>query len=395
MNFNPFIPGHATSREFLRWVKGQREAGQNFASFEMRGRQYLAPLSHELIVEILGSPTVILGGNDPRPELAKEIAGIEGEVLAHLYEAAPFDAPDRSPRHHQLRKQYAHPVAGSGHIFERIKSLVRKEFLGLPSSSPFNFSHFTQLLCLKIGLDILGLTEGVNHEDLLSRIVAALGVAAVSTKEDMQKVGKAAIVLAEEATRILRCNPSSVFHHYQLSENQKVSFASFYFFLMVFDPSDLLDRASEHLLILPEEERQSIRDNPNALKGFINEVIRYYPVIGYLIRFANKDTVLRTGVFIPVGTRLMLIPSISAFDENQYPDPYTFDHRREVTGKPIVFGFPGAHACVGMDYTKDVVTASLQVMLEGGFTLTFTGTRELKDSSFFVGTKMLEAIITH
>jgi cytochrome P450 len=97
---------------------------------------------------------------------------------------------------------------------------------------------------------------------------------------------------------------------------------------------------------------------------------------------------------IPEGSLLLLVPSISAFDQNAYPDPYTFNYKREPTVPLVLFGYPGAHTCVGMDYGKELVGASLQVILEEGFTFTFTGERKLKDNSFFVGTDILQAIMT-
>jgi cytochrome P450 len=390
---NPFVPGTVVSHEFLRWVEQRREAGHPFATFEVGGNQYLTPLSHDLIAEILRSSAVFVTDQDPRVKLATELDGADGEMLGRLLGPLPFHKTANSPEHHRLRRQFAHPVAGCSHFSERIKAMVRRELQTAPLSSPFNLSHFNRLLCLKIGLDIFGLVEGVNAESLLPVVMALAGVASFGTKEEIQAVARGAVALTNEFARLLESNPSCVFQNYKLSEKERVSFASFYFLLLVYDPSDLLDRAIEALSVLSVEAREEIRSDRKLLKGFVSEVSRYYPVVGYIIRFAERTTTLSAGTTVPEGTWLLLIPSISAFDKHAYPDPYAFNYRREPTSPRVLFGNPGAHNCVGMEYSKELVATSVQVILDEGFTFSFTGTRQQKDNSFFVGTEILEAVM--
>jgi cytochrome P450 len=91
--------------------------------------------------------------------------------------------------------------------------------------------------------------------------------------------------------------------------------------------------------------QQQVRDNPELLGAFLEEVLRFEPPFRGHYRHVVRDTTL-AGFDLPAGSRLLLLWGAANRDSSQFDDPDEFRLDR-VGGKGhITFG-KGAHFCVG------------------------------------------------
>jgi cytochrome P450 len=91
--------------------------------------------------------------------------------------------------------------------------------------------------------------------------------------------------------------------------------------------------------------QQEVRENPDLLGAFLEEVLRYEPPFRGHYRHVVDDTSL-CGVDLPAGSRLILLWGAANRDPSHFDDADDFRlHRRSGKGH-ISFG-KGAHFCVG------------------------------------------------
>jgi cytochrome P450 len=88
-----------------------------------------------------------------------------------------------------------------------------------------------------------------------------------------------------------------------------------------------------------------LRQNPDLLKGAIEEMLRFYgPVEMSLTRWVKEDTEFG-GQQLRRGDQMMALLASDNHDETQFPDPERFDITRE-PNRHLAFG-TGIHSCLG------------------------------------------------
>lgn len=90
---------------------------------------------------------------------------------------------------------------------------------------------------------------------------------------------------------------------------------------------------------------QSIIDNPEAIPGAIDEVLRYSGSIVAWRRKATRDTQI-DGVHIPKDSGVLLLMGSANRDDTVFPAPDVFDIGRENARNHLSFGY-GIHFCLG------------------------------------------------
>jgi cytochrome P450 len=98
------------------------------------------------------------------------------------------------------------------------------------------------------------------------------------------------------------------------------------------------------LFIEHPDQANLVRDNPDLLKGAIEEVLRFDPPVHMLPRTVSEPLDIG-GVSIPVGSRLMLLIAAANRDPARFTEPDVFDVTRD-EGMSISFG-AGIHGCPG------------------------------------------------
>lgn len=87
-----------------------------------------------------------------------------------------------------------------------------------------------------------------------------------------------------------------------------------------------------------------VRDQPAAIPGAVEEVLRFWAPSQYQGRTLTDEVTLH-GVTMPAGSRVLLLTGSANRDGRQYPNPDRFDVTRPIR-IPIGFGH-GTHFCLG------------------------------------------------
>ncbi|AKK29196.1 cytochrome P450 [Mycobacterium sp. EPa45] len=103
--------------------------------------------------------------------------------------------------------------------------------------------------------------------------------------------------------------------------------------------------SAAYLLATNPDVQQQLRDQPDLLGAFLEEVLRYEPPFRGHYRHVVNDTEL-SGVQLPAGSRLLLLWGAANRDPSHFDDPAEFRLDRSVGKGHITFG-KGAHFCVG------------------------------------------------
>lgn len=108
--------------------------------------------------------------------------------------------------------------------------------------------------------------------------------------------------------------------------------------------ASLIGSAAWVLATRPDIQRQ-VRDQPELLGAFLEEVLRYEPPFRGHYRHVVHDTEL-CGAALPAGSRLILLWGAANRDPSHFDDPGEFRLNRPAGKGHITFG-KGIHFCVG------------------------------------------------
>ncbi|MFO7161927.1 MAG: cytochrome P450 [Mycolicibacterium hassiacum] len=125
--------------------------------------------------------------------------------------------------------------------------------------------------------------------------------------------------------------------------------------------ASLLGSAAYVLASRPDLQ-QHLRDHPDALGAFIEEMLRYEPPFRSHYRHVVTDTTL-AGVPLPAGSRLLLLWGAANRDPQHFDDPHEFRIGRPNIKTHLAFG-RGAHFCVGAGLARLEARIVLSALLE-------------------------------
>jgi cytochrome P450 len=103
--------------------------------------------------------------------------------------------------------------------------------------------------------------------------------------------------------------------------------------------------SATHILATHQEVQQQVRNDPELLNAFLDEVLRYEPPFRGHYRHVLADTTLG-GERLRGGSRLVLLWGAANRDPSHFDDPNTFRLDRRGGRRHISFG-KGAHFCIG------------------------------------------------
>jgi cytochrome P450 len=104
-----------------------------------------------------------------------------------------------------------------------------------------------------------------------------------------------------------------------------------------------------------------LRADPEGIRSFVEECLRFESPIKGPFRLALRDTLLG-GVEIPMGSVLMAMNGAANRDPRVFEDPDRFDAKRPNVRRNIAFGH-GTHFCVGANLARAEARISFERLL--------------------------------
>jgi cytochrome P450 len=129
------------------------------------------------------------------------------------------------------------------------------------------------------------------------------------------------------------------------------------------------------LLMLAENPdlQQLLRDEPNRVSNFVEEMLRLESPVKGDFRLARRSTTIG-GVDVPAGTTVMVMNGAANRDPRQFEDPDTFDIARSNARRHIAFG-RGVHTCPGAPLARVEARVSIERLLARTSSITISEER--------------------
>jgi len=119
---------------------------------------------------------------------------------------------------------------------------------------------------------------------------------------------------------------------------------------------------SAMLLLLREEGlQQRLREHPDHIEVFLEEVLRLESPFKGHFRLTRKDTEVG-GQPLPAGSRVMLLWSAANRDEAAFDNAGNVDLEREALKKHMAFGY-GIHHCIGAPLARAEARIAIETVL--------------------------------
>lgn len=127
-----------------------------------------------------------------------------------------------------------------------------------------------------------------------------------------------------------------------------------------------------------------LKANPDLIPGFVEETIRWATPVQQFVRSATQDYEIK-GRTIKKGDLVYLSYLSANRDEEAFPDPFTFDHRR-TPNRHVGFGF-GGHTCLGIHLARLEMIALWKALIPRLKSVELTATPRMAESEFVCGPK--------
>jgi cytochrome P450 len=109
------------------------------------------------------------------------------------------------------------------------------------------------------------------------------------------------------------------------------------------------------------EQWDALRSDRSLVASAFNEVLRLHSPVQYFTRLLTNDTEF-AGTRLAAGTKVLLMYGSANRDERRFPEPETFDIRRNAAGH-LAFG-RGVHLCVGIHLARLEAHALLNALAD-------------------------------
>lgn len=129
-----------------------------------------------------------------------------------------------------------------------------------------------------------------------------------------------------------------------------------------------------------------LRADPSQIAGFVEETIRWASPVQQFIRSATRDYEIK-GRTIRKGDLVYLSYLSANRDEDAFPDPFTFNHKRS-PNRHVGFGF-GGHICLGIHLARMEMNALWNAIIPRLRTVELTATPRMAESEFVCGPKSI------
>ena len=156
------------------------------------------------------------------------------------------------------------------------------------------------------------------------------------------------------------------------------------------DTSAKLLSTSMRYLVENQELQSQLRDNPDLIPAFIEEVLRLEGPTKTTFRLARRDTKIGA-VDVPAGKRIVVALAAANRDPKRWENPDEFQLNRRRAQEHLSFS-RGAHACAGAPLARSEIKLILEQFLAQTSSIEFSeehhGTAENRhveyDQSYFI-----------
>ncbi len=316
------------------------------------------------IVEVLRTPEVFssdTGGDRTGGGTTLKDERINGQVLNY----------SDDPHHRVLRglvnKGFTNQAIGEleGELRRRANLLIDK----FPKGKTFDFvSHFSRELPSQAICVVLGVPQE-DRAELIEWIDQ--GIAAdspnVIAREFFNKIRDYARRIVAEKRRNPADDILSTIVHARLDGEDGRALTDdelAQFFLLLFPAGAETTRGAigggMRALIEHPEQLQMIRDDPDHVKGAVEEFVRWMTPSIYKRRTATRDIEFG-GKTIRRGDKVTVWEMSANRDDRVFDDPFSFDITRR-PNRHIGFGF-GAHVCLGAALARLEIKIAIEELL--------------------------------
>jgi cytochrome P450 len=116
-----------------------------------------------------------------------------------------------------------------------------------------------------------------------------------------------------------------------------------------------------HRLALDKELLRCLKQEPERIVSFVDELLRFYGPLQRTARRATREVNIG-GITLPKNAQIILLLGAANCDPKKFQDPQQFDHKRPDANKHIAFG-RGPHVCLGAALARQEVNIALQTLL--------------------------------
>jgi cytochrome P450 len=109
------------------------------------------------------------------------------------------------------------------------------------------------------------------------------------------------------------------------------------------------------------DQLERLRNEPEAMRSAVEEILRWTSPVGYFARRATRDTEIR-GVPIAAGDRVTLWYPSGNRDADTFEAPFHFDIRR-APNPHMAFGGGGPHFCLGANLARLEISMLFEELL--------------------------------
>ena len=109
------------------------------------------------------------------------------------------------------------------------------------------------------------------------------------------------------------------------------------------------------------EQLDTLRREPGAMRGAVEEILRWSSPVSCFARRATRDTEIRD-VPIAKGQRVTLWYPSANRDEDVFDEPFRFDIARQ-PNPHVAFGGGGAHFCLGANLARREIAILFETLL--------------------------------
>jgi cytochrome P450 len=120
--------------------------------------------------------------------------------------------------------------------------------------------------------------------------------------------------------------------------------------------------AGIQLLIENPLQQQKLRESPDLILTFVNEVLRLESPVQGLFRMVTQETEIN-GETVPEGARIMLRYAAANRDPDKYSEPDELDVCRKNAGTHVGFG-AGIHHCLGANLAREEMVQAFTLLLQ-------------------------------
>jgi cytochrome P450 len=145
--------------------------------------------------------------------------------------------------------------------------------------------------------------------------------------------------------------------------------------------------AGMQALLAQPDQLAELRDNPALMPSAVEEMLRWGTVTMHFRRTAAADTEL-AGKRIKAGDKVLIWFISADFDEQQFPDPYRFDIKRQ-PNEHVAFGLKSPHKCLGEHLARVEIKVLFEELLPRLADVRLNGLVERLRSNFIAGIKHL------